>query len=262
MLPNETITAIRITGLTKRFPGSREPVFSGIDLAIPAGHITFLLGPSGAGKSVLLKHIVGLMKPDRGSIDVFGSRVPYGRPSQLNEMRKHFGLLFQNGALFDSLSVYDNVAFPLRMHKNVASRSMIRSKVETALCAVDLNPKNDGPKFPAELSGGMRKRVALARAIVLEPEILLYDEPTTGLDPLTRSTVEELIVATNKKYRLTSLVISHDVVAAMYLADQIAFLCSSKIVFFGTPYEFGQSKHPVIMDFVNTERRCVKELLA
>jgi phospholipid/cholesterol/gamma-HCH transport system ATP-binding protein len=182
--------SIRVEGLFKAFKDGSERILQGVDLEFPAGKLTYVLGPSGVGKSVLLKHILGLLQPDAGTIWVGDTDIGKLDRTQLIQHREKFGMLFQNSALFDDLSVYENVAFPLREHTDW-SESQIEEAVKQALAAVGLVSGFD--KLPNELSGGMRKRVGLARAIIREPLILLYDEPTTGLDPVTRTTVDELI---------------------------------------------------------------------
>ena len=229
---------------------------------MPKGSITFVLGPSGVGKSVMLKHILGLLKPDSGEVHIFGKPIPYENAEELNELRKHFGMLFQNAALFDDMTVFENVSFPLTEHRRKMSRDEKREKVSAKLEAVGLNPEQTLDKYPNELSGGMRKRVGLARAIILEPEIMLYDEPTTGLDPMTRATVDDLIVETNKRFGLTSIVISHDIPSALYSGDRIAFIYEGKIAFFGTPDEFRKADHPMIQGFLKSEERHRKEMHA
>ncbi|MBI2606067.1 MAG: ABC transporter ATP-binding protein [Deltaproteobacteria bacterium] len=252
--------AIEIRDLHKSFGEGRYHVYSGLDVKIPKGLITFILGPSGVGKSVLLKHTLGLLKPDRGDILIFGRAIPYDKPRELNEMRKHFGMLFQYAALFDDFTVFQNVAFPLVEHRKDITLDEIKKKVVDKLRAVGLDPENTLDKYPSELSGGMKKRVGLARAIVLEPQILLYDEPTTGLDPVTRAMVDDLILETNAKFGLTSVVISHDILSALYSADQIGFLHGGKIVFWGTPKEFTQCNHEVVRNFLDAEMKHRKEL--
>jgi phospholipid/cholesterol/gamma-HCH transport system ATP-binding protein len=254
--------AIEVRDVYKSFSEGRYQVFKGVNLSIPRGKISFVLGPSGVGKSVLLKHILGLLQPDRGEVLIFGEPIPYKNARDLNELRKHFGMLFQNAALFDDMTVFQNVAFPLVEHRAGMSRDEMRTKVAEKLSAVGLDPATSMDKFPNELSGGMRKRVGLARAIVLEPEILLYDEPTTGLDPMTRATVDDLIVETNRKFGLTSVVISHDIPSALYSADQIAFLYDGKIVFWGSPQEFRRCDHKIVRGFLESEERHRKEIHA
>lgn len=254
--------AIELRDVHKAFSQGRYQVFRGVELRVPAGQITFVLGPSGVGKSVMLKHILGLLKPDQGEVLIFGDHIPYKNARELNEMRKHFGMLFQNAALFDDMTVFQNVAFPLVEHRKGLSYQQMREIVSEKLKAVGLVPENSMDKFPNELSGGMRKRVGLARAIVLEPQILLYDEPTTGLDPVTRSMVDDLIVDTNGKFGLTSVVISHDIPSALFSADHIAFLFDGRIVFRGTPAEFVRTEHPMARAFLDAEERHRKEIHA
>lgn len=254
--------AIEIRDIHKTFSRGRYQVFKGLSLCVPRGDVTFILGPSGVGKSVTLKHILGLLKPDRGDVLIFGEPIPYDNPTRLNEMRKHFGMLFQNAALFDDMTVFQNVAFPLVEHRKGMSRDEMRRLVAEKLEAVGLKAEQTMDKLPNELSGGMRKRVGLARAIVLGPQILLYDEPTTGLDPVTRAMVDDLIVETNRKFGLTSVVISHDIPSALYSADHIAFIFEGRIVFHGTPAEFRKCEHPMVKAFLTSEERHRKEMHA
>ena len=244
--------AIRIENLRKSFHSGREQVLKGVTLSFFRGKLTYILGPSGVGKSVLLKHILGLMRPDSGKVIVDGQDLGQMSWHDLEKMRLKFGMLFQNSALFDDMTVFENVAFPLREHTDL-SEEKILEKVKTTLELLGM--KEGLHKFPNELSGGMRKRVGLARAIVREPSILLYDEPTTGLDPVTRTTVDELIESLKKRLKLTSIVISHDIPSALLLADNIAFIFGGEIVFFGTPQEFRKAEHPAITSFLNAERR-------
>lgn len=250
-------TSVRVEHLTKYFPGTREPVLNDLSMDFPAGKLTYVLGSSGAGKSVLLKHILGLLRPNHGRIWVAGKEITAMHPADLSEHRKVFGMLFQSAALFDSMSVYENVAFPLREHTNLSDEE-IRDKVVRSLTLLGMPTGHQ--KLPNELSGGMKKRVALARAIIREPSILLYDEPTTGLDPVTRTTVDELIENLKRELKLTSIVISHDIPSALLLADQIAFLTSGKIVFSGKPEEFRKADHPLIQQFLAAEQRTVHAL--
>ena len=248
--------AVKVQDVRKAF-GTRAEVLRGLNIEFGKGELTYLLGSSGAGKSVLLKHILGLLSPDSGEIWVNGRKLSEIPTRQLPEHRKIFGMLFQNSALFDDMSVYENVAFPLREHTKLTEEE-ISKKVTHALSLLGMPEGHD--KFPSELSGGMKKRVALARAIIREPEILLYDEPTTGLDPVTRTTVDELIATLKRELRLTSIVISHDIPSALLLADRIAFLDQGKIVFFGTADEFRKSQHPSIRAFLEAEERTITAL--
>lgn len=242
--------AIRIDAIFKKFRQNEE-VLKGVSIGFPKGKLTYILGSSGAGKSVILKHLLGLLKPDRGKIWIENEEMTSMDVQRLTKLRLKFGMLFQNSALFDDLTVYENVAFPLYEHTTLSEKEVSESVFKTL---ERLGMKQGLDKYPNELSGGMRKRVALARAIIREPSILLYDEPTTGLDPVTRKTVDELIETLKRDLKLTSIVISHDIPSALLLADFIAFLDGGKIVFFGTPLEFRKSTHPSICDFINAER--------
>jgi phospholipid/cholesterol/gamma-HCH transport system ATP-binding protein len=246
---------VRLDRVHKSFLDGREKVLRGVTLDFPREKLTYILGSSGAGKSVLLKHILGLLRPDQGEVWVSGQNVSQLRGEVLTRFRLRFGMLFQNSALFDEMTVFENVAFPLVEHTSF-SVAKIKALVHKTLSLLGM--KDGYHKFPSELSGGMRKRVGLARAIIREPSILLYDEPTTGLDPVTRKTVDELIETLKRELKLTSIVISHDIPSALLLADHIAFLDQGKIIFSGNPREFRLSTHPVIQSFVNAERRVLK----
>lgn len=222
-------------------------VHRGINLVIPKSAITVIVGPSGTGKSVLLKQLMGLLKPDRGEIIVEGVDITKIDKRQLVDIRKKFGMLFQNGALFDSMTVYENVAFPLREHTKY-KESKIKEIVFEKLRLVGL--KDVENKMPAELSGGMRKRVGLARAIALEPDIILYDEPTTGLDPIMRDVVDNLIYDTQKELKITSVVISHDIDSVFKIADYVAMIYNGIIVFSGPLHEFKESDDPYVRQFL------------
>lgn len=251
---------VDVEDVYKSFSNGRYVIYNGVNLQVHEGDITFILGPSGSGKSVLLKHIVGLLRPDKGKIRIYGQEIPYNDSSQMKEMRKHFGVLFQHAALFDDMTVLENVSFPLNEHRKDLSEKKKRDIVSQKLEAVGLDPKSTLEKFPRELSGGMKKRVGLARAIVLEPQILIYDEPTTGLDPVTRAMVDELIIEMNRKFGLTSLVISHDILSALHSAQEIAFLHGGKFAFVGVPSEFKKCKHPVVRSFLEAEERHRQEI--
>lgn len=239
---------IQFVNVHKSFNG--HPVLKGITMEIPDEKVTVILGPSGEGKSVLLKHVIGLMRPDSGHVIVDGVDLSSLDDKELNQFRKKFGMLFQSAALFDSLSVRENVAFPLKEHTKLPARE-IDHKVREKLDLVGLSGALD--KMPSELSGGMRKRVGLARAIALEPKIILYDEPTTGLDPLMTDTINRLILDTQRKLKLTSVIISHDIESSFQIADVIAMLHGGKIIVQGTPAEFRSSAHPFVRKFL--ERR-------
>lgn len=236
---------IEVRNLRKSFNG-RE-VLHGISLDVPRGEITVIIGGSGSGKTVLLKHLIGLIRPDSGEILVDGEDVTKLGDRRLNEVRKKFGMLFQEAALFDSMSVFDNVAFPLREHTRL-SKAEIREQVLTKLSQVGLTGAEE--KMPSELSGGMRKRVGLARALALEPKIVLFDEPTTGLDPITTDVVNRLIQDTHRALGLTFVVISHDIAGAFKIANRIAMLFEGDIIEVGTPAEIEASANPMVHQFI------------
>lgn len=250
--------SIRLEDVHKSFRGGRDHVLKGVNIEFPASQLTYILGSSGAGKSVLLKHVLGLLRPDSGKVWVAGKEITSMSRDELGEHRKVFGMLFQNSALFDSMTIFENVAFPLREHTRL-SKEEIAQRVEHSLKILGMKTAAHD-KFPNEISGGMKKRVALARAIIREPSILLYDEPTTGLDPVTRTTVDDLIETLKRELKLTSLVISHDIPSALLLADRIAFLHQGEFVFFGTREEFKRAEHPAIQTFLDAERRSVRAL--
>ncbi|HEY0883073.1 MAG TPA: ABC transporter ATP-binding protein [Archangium sp.] len=239
---------IKIENLHKSF-GDHE-VLSGITLDVPPGSTLVILGGSGSGKTVLMKHMIGLLKPDSGRVVVDGEDlVPMG-PRELEHVRRKFGMVFQAAALFDSMTVYENVSFPLREHRKDLSEEQMRALVKEKLAIVGL--KDVEEKFPASLSGGMRKRVGLARAIVFDPKIVLYDEPTTGLDPITTDYVDEMILDAKKQLGVTSVVISHDIASAFKVADNIAFLYEGKIVDQGHPSTLRHSQNPAVKLFLQT----------
>jgi phospholipid/cholesterol/gamma-HCH transport system ATP-binding protein len=226
-------------------------ILKGISLQIPKGKITTILGFSGAGKSTFLKHILGLLKPSSGYIKVLDKDLNIMDDMELREFRKNFGMLFQYAALFDSMSAYENIAFPLREFTKKKEKE-IRERVEFLVDSVAL-VRESLTRLPSELSGGMRKRVGLARALALSPRIILYDEPTTGLDPITTRMVNDLIVSTaeqNREQNLTSIIISHDVQATFRISDYVAFLEMGEVVEYCTTEEFKHSKHPTIRKFL------------
>ena len=222
-------------------------VLRGVNLEVTKGESMVVIGGSGVGKSVLIKCIIGLMRPDSGSIRVDGQEIASLNEKSLNEMRKKFGMLFQAGALFDSLPVWENVGFGLKQHTSL-SDDEIKSIAVEKLRTLGLRDVED--LMPSELSGGMRKRVSLARAIAMEPEILLYDEPTTGLDPIMADAINELIVQMRKKLQVTSIAITHDMVSAYKIADRIAMLYEGRIVEVGTPEQIRKSSDAVVQQFI------------
>jgi phospholipid/cholesterol/gamma-HCH transport system ATP-binding protein len=237
---------IQLLDIHKSF-GTQE-VLSGINLDIEDGQTTVIIGRSGGGKSVLLKHIIGLLKPDRGQVLIDNVDLTKLNDRELNEIRKKFGMLFQEAALFDSMTVGENVAFPLREHAKM-KEDEIRQIVADRLKAVGLSGVDE--KMPSQLSGGMKKRVGLARAIALRPEIVLFDEPTTGLDPVMTEAINQLIMETQQNFHLTCVVISHDIASIFRIGHKIAMLYNGKIIECGTPEEIRASTDPVMMQFLS-----------
>lgn len=237
---------IRLTNVHKSF-GS-QTVLNGLDLTIPAGEITAIIGPSGEGKSVLIKHMIGLLKPDSGNVEVDGESILGLHRSQMNHVREKFGMLFQGAALFDSMNVFENVAFPLR-EKTRLSKEEIRTRVLSAL--EDVGLKNVERKFTDELSGGMKKRVGLARALLLNPKIILFDEPTTGLDPIIKRAIHQLISDTHARFGFTAVIVSHEIPEIFDFAQNVAMLYKGKILQFGTSGEIRNSTHPVVRQFIS-----------
>src|SRR5436190_21318388 len=236
---------IELRNLYKSF--GRQRVLRGVSLDIEKGEGLVIIGASGSGKSVMLKHIVGLLKPDEGEVWFDGQRIDNLRERELMEVRQRFGFLFQMGALFDSLTVADNVAFPLVEHSRKSAEEIARI-AQHKLAMVGM--PEVGKKMPMELSGGQRKRVALARAIALDPDVILYDEPTTGLDPIRSDVINELIIKLQRELKVTSIVVTHDMNSAFKVADRIVMLHEGKIVFDGTPEEIKQSEKDVVKRFV------------
>ncbi len=236
---------IRIEDIHKSFNGFS--VLKGVSLEINKGEILALIGGSGHGKSVILKHVVGLMKPDRGHVFIDGKDICHLKGNELEELRSRFGFLFQSGALFSSFTVFDNVAFPLR-EKTKLSEDEIRKKVLYELELVGLSGAEN--KFPAELSGGMIKRTALARALVRGPEIMIFDEPTTGLDPIIAHTILDLIKSIHQNLGFTGIIVSHELSRVFQIAHKVAMLNEGIIWAIGTPDEILSSKDPVIQQFI------------
>jgi phospholipid/cholesterol/gamma-HCH transport system ATP-binding protein len=239
------MSLIELKHLHKRF--GRLVVLDDVSLNIEKGQSLVIIGASGTGKSVLLKHIVGLLKPDEGEVWFDGHRIDDLPERQLMEVRKRFGFLFQMGALFDSLTVAENIAFPIREHTN-KSQEEIAQIVERKLELIGL--PGVGKKMPVELSGGQRKRVALARAIALDPEVILYDEPTTGLDPIRSDVINELIIKLQRELKVTSIVVTHDMTSAFKVADRIVMLNEGKIIIDGTPEQIRNSTNDTVRRFV------------
>jgi len=226
--------------------GGRK-VLDDLSFDVERGEALVIVGGSGVGKSVTLKHIIGLMKPDRGQIIVDGQDINDMKEVELNRFRRKFGMSFQEGALFDSMSVFENIAFPLRRQTKF-NEQQIASRVDECLDLVHLD--GVASKRPSELSGGMRRRVGFARAISLKPEILLFDEPTTGLDPVISDVIAELIVEMDRTLNTTTVTITHDMKVAFKIADRVAMLYQGRIVEEGTPEEFQQSANPIVQQFI------------
>jgi phospholipid/cholesterol/gamma-HCH transport system ATP-binding protein len=236
---------IRIQGLHKRF--GAQPVLRGVDLDIATGEIMVVIGRSGGGKSVLLKHLIGLLRPDAGTVLVDSTEITRLRGGELERVRERYGVVFQGGALFDSMSVSDNVAFPLRERSRLGAAE-IRTRVEEKLEQVGLSGM--GHKNPAEISGGMRKRAAIARALVTEPEIVFFDEPTTGLDPILVNTIHHLIVELHRKFRFTAVMVSHEIPEIFEISDRVAMLHEGVIVEVGPPDAIRASTSPIVQQFI------------
>ena len=239
---------ITLENISKSF--GKQKVLDELDLTIESKKITFIIGQSGGGKSVLLKHIIGLVKPDSGRILVDDIDISSLNEADLNEIRKNFGMLFQDAALFDSMTVGENVAFPLNEHRRLPKKEVQRIVTEKLL-QVGLTGVTE--KMPSELSGGMRKRVGLARALALDPKIILFDEPTTGLDPIMCDAIDQLIVETQQKTGSTCVVISHDIESTFKIAHRVAMLYNGKIIAYGSPEDIRSSSHPALRQFVESK---------
>jgi phospholipid/cholesterol/gamma-HCH transport system ATP-binding protein len=239
---------IRVVDLHKSF--GDQTVLKGVNLELETGKITTIIGGSGSGKTVLLKHLNALLLPDRGSVIVDGTDITRIGEHRLNNIRQKYGVLFQGAALLDSMTIYDNVAFPLR-EKTRLSESEIEKKANERLVQVGL--VGAGHKFPAEVSGGMKKRAGLARALVMEPEIVLFDEPTTGLDPLLGKSIHQLIRKMHEAFGFTGIIVSHDIPEVFKISDRVAMLMDGVILEAGPAPDFLASKNPAVRQFIDVD---------
>ncbi|MBU0509220.1 ABC transporter ATP-binding protein [bacterium] len=239
---------IEVRGIRRSF--AEKPVLRGVDLSIATGESITIIGQSGCGKSVLLKHLVGLLVPDEGTITVDGHAITGAPRKELYEIRKKFGVLFQGAALFDSMTVAENVSLGLRQHTEM-SEAQIALRVRECLTMVSM--EGTQKLKPAELSGGMKKRVGLARAIAMQPSYILYDEPTTGLDPITADSINDLILHLNEKLNVTTIVVTHDMVSAYKISDRIVMLHEGRVIFSGSPDETKNAKLDIVRRFVTGE---------
>jgi phospholipid/cholesterol/gamma-HCH transport system ATP-binding protein len=246
LLPDVGAVVIKLVNVSKSF--GPQTVLTNLCLEVPRGQVTAVIGPSGEGKSVLLKQMIGLEKPDGGQVLVDGEDITHLGRSDLNRVREKFGMLFQNAALFDSLTVFENVAFPLE-EKTTLSREQIRNKVHEALLHVGL--KDIDHKYPDELSGGMKKRVGLARALLLDPQIILFDEPTTGLDPIICRAIHQLISDTHRMFGFTAVIVSHEIPEIFDISSRVAMLFKGKIIEEGPTEEIRNSRNPVVRQFID-----------
>jgi phospholipid/cholesterol/gamma-HCH transport system ATP-binding protein len=240
---------IKCTDLRRSFNG--QEVLRGLSLVISHGQITVIIGRSGEGKSVFLKHLVGLLKPDAGTIEIDDRDFVQARGAERSAIKDKFGFVFQGGALFDSLTVFDNVAFPLR-HRTKMKKAEIVERVERMLADVGLT--GHGQNYPSEISGGMAKRVAVARALILRPPIILFDEPLTGLDPVISNTILDLIKSVHQRYGFTGVVVSHDIPQIFEVADQVAMLHQGQIIYAGPPSEIYGSPDERVQNFLHGGR--------
>jgi phospholipid/cholesterol/gamma-HCH transport system ATP-binding protein len=254
---NSSLTAVRARDLRKRL--GPQQVLNGVNLECPRGQITTIVGPSGCGKTVFLKHLMLLMRPDSGRIVINGTDVTRLRSRALDSVREQFGVLFQGGALFDSLSVFENVAFPL-VEKTTLSRGEIEAEVNDKLAAVGL--EGMGHKYPSEISGGMQKRAALARALIHNPNVLYLDEPTTGLDPTRTGAIHELIRRTHQQFGLTVVMVSHDVPQVFEISDRVAFMHEGRMQLNGTVAEVTGAHDPVFERFLAGRAADEDEMIA
>src|SRR6188768_3055679 len=248
---------ILVEELEKRFGDTA--VLSGVNMQVERSEVAVIIGGSGAGKTTLLRVLIGLERPTSGRVVVAGVDLAALSERQLNTARRKFGMVFQYSALLDSLNVFDNVAFPLREHSKLKAKE-IRDKVLDKLKVLGLEGTSE--RFPSQLSGGMRKRVGLARALMLEPQVLMYDEPTSGLDPITSRTVDDMILETRDRFGVTSVVISHDMAGALQIADRIFVLAKGKVAASGKPRELVEGNNEIVRQFIDSSGIATERLLA
>lgn len=231
-----------------------QRVLQDVNMDIETGETMVIIGRSGEGKSVILKHIVGLLQPDGGRVIVDGKEISSPRVIDLYEIRKRIGILFQMGALFDSMTIGENIGFAVREHKKLTKKELAHL-VQECLEMVNLRGEVIANKMPSELSGGMKKRAALARVIAMKPDYILYDEPTTGLDPITSDVINDLIIDMKNKLKVTSIVVTHDMISAYKVADRISMLLEGRVIFTGTPKDIRENKNPFIQQFIKGQRK-------
>ena len=244
---NHDGAVIVLENITKRF--GRKVVLDNVSLAVEKGKTTVVIGPSGCGKTVLVKHLIVLLRPNTGEVYFKNQRIDNLSENALNKIRTHYGFLFQGGALFDSLSVTENIIFPIRQHHKITDWKATEELVKSKLAMVGLDGYQN--HYPSNLSGGQRKRVALARAIALNPEVVLYDEPTTGLDPIRSNVINELVLKLQRELGVTSVVVTHDMTSAYKVADRIIMLHNGKIVADGDADHIRKHPHPIVQQFIH-----------
>src|SRR5213595_2761492 len=244
-VPGNSSPMIKVRSLTKKI--GQQEILRGVDLEVRTGETLAIIGRSGGGKSVLLKHLVGLMEPDSGEIWIQGQNIISMNERQLGAIRKKVGILFQGGALFDSMTVEENIAFPLH-EAGERNPDILRAKVNEMLEVMEMEGQED--KMPESLSGGMKKRVGLARSIIRRPSCVLYDEPTSGLDPVVADSINRLIHRLQQRFGMTSVVVTHDMKSAFDVANHIAYLHEGRIYFYGTPNQLQQARDPILQDFL------------
>ncbi len=249
------MSAIKVTDLVYEVPQKR--ILNGIDLDIAPGEIVSIMGQSGSGKTTLLKQLTGLIKPSSGHIYIGDTDIAGLAETELDEIRLKIGLVFQYAALLDSLTVYDNIVFAVVRHRKRVPKAELDALVRDLLEQVELKGVED--RFPSELSGGMQKRVGLARALAMQPSMVFYDEPTSGLDPITSNTIDELIMETRRRHQVTSVVVSHHLPSIFRISDHIAMLHEGEIVIYGTPDEIQSSSEPIVQEFIHPEARSSRQ---